>query len=840
MAFDLTTAQPVKKPATGFDLGTAKPSRSPKVVATEDRRSKQIQMHEDTQEFDRDENERSLGGIIHGTIEGLKELDPIQATKDYFSDYAGGIATELEDDQPSMHPTMDAALGLGSPILTYPASMAAGAVMAPFRSGDYRTEQTTAFNAMNDLLPEGARDVQENVGAVLKPVGDLIGTVGSGLEQGAVAAGADPDYARNVVNPLIDAAEFATVKRAAPKGTPGLNPGPPSRKPVTAGVTADPVARARDAGYTMPASARTAEGKPAAGPLARVGETVSGKTQNQHRVDQKNDQRVLAGLRKDLGVPEGTALTSTVFDTIMKETGKVYDAVSKALPTLKRTPELQEAIGGIGAKRKANPYLNETPSVAKLRQRFANAGDVDTGKILDAIEEMRADARLLFEKAEKPESKQRAQASREAADILENALDQALTDAGRPDVIPSLKNARMKRAKTHQAKAVVNGTKRPGVMLMDMDQFGEALSGEMKLAADVHRDFSEGGSLGVNMASGPGQVAGGTTVTDMLQGAVRPVIQPLLNSEFGQARMFGPRVPESLDAAYPPRSVDVPPPEPRQAPLLGPGVDLESGPGRAGGQMPSDARRLNSTIAEQLESQGPNADLASQPGMPGRLQPSDERRLARTTEQQNQIRMEDFELEAPEGEVGIRGPAALSEAELLDLELAPGFAEIETPPIGPIFERRSGAAPYTGIERRVNGVPDLSAERQAVLDRPIGTPPNAGVADALLEDTGIRRAVEEDTRTNRETLNPDENLAAGDVVGKSAADLAQDLADLREIKPRPLDKMYGTKGPTPEQAAKHKADMSAWNSKYRKIEAARKKQLEIDNENFRNRPKRED
>jgi hypothetical protein len=773
MAFDLTTAQPVKKQATGFDLGSAKPSRSPKVVATEERRKKQIGMHEDQMRADRDENESSLGGIVHGTIEGLKELDPIGATKDYFKDYAGGIATELEDDQPSMSPTTDAALGLGSPILTYPASMVAGAVMAPFRSGDYRTEQTTAFNAMNDLLPQGAKDVQENVGALLKPVGDLIGTVGSGLEQGAVAAGADPDYAANVVNPLIDVAEFATVKRAAPKGTPGLNPGPPKRQPVTPGVTADPVARARDAGYTMPASARTAEGKPAAGPVARVAETVSGKTQNQHRVDQLNDQRVLAGMRKDLGLGEKTALTQPVFDTIMAETGKVYDGVAKALPTLKRSPALEEAITGIGAKRRANPLLKETPSVGKLRQRLANAGDVDTKQVLDAIEEFRADARLLSQKAEKPESLQRAKASREAADALEKALDEALTEGGRPDVIPSLKNARMKRAKTHQVREVVNGKKRPGIALMDMDQAGEALSGEMKLAADVHRDFSEGGSLGVNMASGPGQVAGGTTVTDLLQGAVRPVIQPLLNSEFGQARMFGPRVPESLDAAYPPREFDVPAREARQAPLLGPGVDLEPGPGSAGGQMPSDTRRLNSTIAEQLESQGPNADLASQPGMPGRLQPSDERRLARTTEQQNQIRMEDFNLEAPEGEVGIRGPAALSEADLLGLELSPGFAELEAQLSGPIFERRTSADPYTGIDRRVNGVPDLSAERQRVLDRPIGTPPNAGVADALLADPAMQAGVRADSTRGRIANNPAE--AHGRMIGEERALAMQEI-----------------------------------------------------------------
>jgi hypothetical protein len=48
-----------------------------------------------------------------------------------------------------------------------------------------------------------------------------------------------------------------------------------------------------------------------------------------------------------------------------------------------------------------------------------------------------------------------------------------------------------------------------------------------------------------------------------------------------------------------------------------------------------------------------------------------------------------------------------------------------------------------------------------VLDRPIGTRPNAGVADALLEDTGIREAVRGDTMTNRAELNPGDQLPIG-------------------------------------------------------------------------------
>lgn len=40
------------------------------------------------------------------------------------------------------------------------------------------------------------------------------------------------------------------------------------------------------------------------------------------------------------------------------------------------------------------------------------------------------------------------------------------------------------------------------------------------------------------------------------------------------------------------------------------------------------------------------------------------------------------------------------------------------------------------------------------------------------------------------------------------------MSDLLKIKPRPLDKLYGKRGPTPDQAASHKAEMAAWNKEF--------------------------
>lgn len=67
-------------------------------------------------------------------------------------------------------------------------------------------------------------------------------------------------------------------------------------------------------------------------------------------------------------------------------------------------------------------------------------------------------------------------------------------------------------------------------------------------------------------------------------------------------------------------------------------------------------------------------------------------------------------------------------------------------------------------------------------------------------------------------------------IEKSASEWAQTLADLREIKPRPLHKLY--KSPTEEQFIKWSESMREWNKAYRHASKMQKAQLIIDNANY--------
>lgn len=67
----------------------------------------------------------------------------------------------------------------------------------------------------------------------------------------------------------------------------------------------------------------------------------------------------------------------------------------------------------------------------------------------------------------------------------------------------------------------------------------------------------------------------------------------------------------------------------------------------------------------------------------------------------------------------------------------------------------------------------------------------------------------------------------------SAADYANQMAAHRANKPRPIDKLYGRNGPTPEQRAEWDNKMREWNKTMRDLTKKQKAQLEIDNAEFR-------
>lgn len=72
---------------------------------------------------------------------------------------------------------------------------------------------------------------------------------------------------------------------------------------------------------------------------------------------------------------------------------------------------------------------------------------------------------------------------------------------------------------------------------------------------------------------------------------------------------------------------------------------------------------------------------------------------------------------------------------------------------------------------------------------------------------------------------------------RSHSDILNEMEAMRDRKPRPLAKMFGSKGPTPEQKAKYDADVRAWNRDYSRLRREQRIALERENAEFHARKK---
>jgi hypothetical protein len=64
------------------------------------------------------------------------------------------------------------------------------------------------------------------------------------------------------------------------------------------------------------------------------------------------------------------------------------------------------------------------------------------------------------------------------------------------------------------------------------------------------------------------------------------------------------------------------------------------------------------------------------------------------------------------------------------------------------------------------------------------------------------------------------------------------IGELRTVRPRPIQKLYGLRGPTPEQLAAYKEETKIWNRAYRRAQKAYKEGVAISNEKLRQEPAR--
>lgn len=198
------------------------------------------------------------------------------------------------------------------------------------------------------------------------------------------------------------------------------------------------------AGYVVPPSAIKSSF------LGNKIESIAGKAAVKQEAALRNQQVTNELATKALGLPEGTPLTESTLATVREQAGKAYEAVAK-IPV--------------------NQALLPTPQSPAV--------------MLSKLKDARFQASTMYRHYDRmadPASLKEAQKWAATADKLERGLEQVAAQAGQPELVTAMREARTQIAKTYDLERALNvgdGNIDARVIGRLLDQ-GKPLTGELK------------------------------------------------------------------------------------------------------------------------------------------------------------------------------------------------------------------------------------------------------------------------------------------------------------------------------------------------------------------------
>ena len=481
MAFNLANARPAEEVESTprFNLANAKPAGTP--------------------------------AEIHGVSTKPHEPSLPERALRYMGEWGQGMrdAFSAPGDTPAIPGTefattaplgiADAALSAASSV---PATLLGLKETADARMAGDSTTQYRDRVAANSRAPKtntGAA-ILGAAGAVAKPVVDVLEGAGGLLGRGAGALGASEQTQRDIAQIVPDVASTALdawgvgaaakgakfgVRTAADAAIPSrAAPAPNNPRPYGANVE-----QARRLDYRVMPSQVDAEaqkiaplGETNVSPPGTLRQTFAGPTlKDRFTID--NQKRTDQYAAKELGISE---ITEQGLELAKYKHNAVYNELTRVVPVIRRDAGLEQAADLLGGARRDNPLLKQTPEVERIRERLLSADVMTTQQVLDAIRELRKDARTSFQKVGDVEAEQSAIAYRQAADALEDTIERQAP----PGMVERLRDARTALAKIHNVQDAFDGVHVDAQLLAKLgDKF--PLSGYLAEIAQIARAFPD-------------------------------------------------------------------------------------------------------------------------------------------------------------------------------------------------------------------------------------------------------------------------------------------------------------------------------------------------------------
>ena len=261
---------------------------------------------------------------------------------------------------------------------------------------------------------------------------------------------------------------------------------------------ADAIQKARDLGYVIPPT----QANPTM--LNRAMEGVAGKLTTAQNASAKNQEITNKLASKALGLPEDTFISPEVLTNIRNTAGQAYENL-KLSGTIKTSPKFIQALDNI------KPYQDAIQASKDFPQRAANPiievidslkrPNFDVNSAVSKINVLRNDSDLAFRQGDNALAK----ANKDASQVLENTIENYLTNTKQTDLLDKFRNARTLIAKTYSVEKALNPASGTidATKLANQLKSKKPLTEELKSIAEFSSQFPKASQTTEKMGSLP-------------------------------------------------------------------------------------------------------------------------------------------------------------------------------------------------------------------------------------------------------------------------------------------------------------------------------------------------
>jgi len=571
------------------------------------------------------------GEVIPTAKEYSGPVIPVSDSKGSLADQIPGGRRVIEPEKPtsllekavgkveadiSFASNIPAALYGGASYLLGGAAGAAGLAEKPKGTGQEQLAENIGKFVYQPRTEEGKKRLS-SYGEMLEsakippwPVTTASTIPGFGTGVGAVARGA-----RNIVGDVA--------------GYEGINAYPAGAVKPSTGIRPEVISKAIKEGWKIPPS------QAGAGVLGKSAEGLSGKIQTAQRASTFNADNANKLAREDLGISPDERITEEGLRAIRAKEGEAYQAIkeldSPILPTKEYLKRVSELGGDFKAAAKEFPEILKNDQVETLIRSLSAPQQISGRAAIEVVKKLRSDATSNLRAFDDPQKAALGRAQRNAANAIDDLIEQHLEKTGNKAASERYRQAREKIAKTHDVEAALNdatGNISPRV-LGRLDEKGKPLSGGLKKIAEFYRAFPKAAQDIEKIGSQPGlspldyatgaisaAAAGKPGLLAMIAG--RPAIREALLSDTYQnvlGRRADRRMADMVKSTA--ESAPAPLPEVPGAVPVVPGTNLNtllSSAQEPNVPLPQLPERLQSGLERQIGAPGSSIELGERQG----------------------------------------------------------------------------------------------------------------------------------------------------------------------------------------------------------------------------------